>query len=110
MSYHPTDLGLRVLLEPGPATETILGALRAEGVNIRAAAKRLGVTERSLHRYLVKLKIAKRVDEMRDEAKDGGWLRHDGWDSASQSKRKLAASAEKSVVKPKRKKSRKQAH
>jgi hypothetical protein len=103
MSYHDTQLGLRIRLEPGPATETIMAALRAEGVNVRAAAKRLNVTERSLHRYLVKLGLSKRVDELRSKAQDEGWLRHGGWDSDAQSKIKLAASA---AAKPKPRRAR----
>jgi transcriptional regulator with GAF, ATPase, and Fis domain len=82
VSYHPTALGLTVLGDPALATEQILVALRKEGANIRAAASRLGVTERTLHRHILKLGIKKRVESLRAKAIKEGWLKSARWPDA----------------------------
>ena len=73
MPYHLTELGLLVLSAPDRASERIMKAFRESGANIRKAASRLGVTERTLHRHIEKLGLSKQIESMRDRAHKEGW-------------------------------------
>ncbi len=77
--YRPIPLGADVQFAPAKATETILEAFRAAGANLKAAAENLGVTERTLHRYVDTLGIARQLEAIRERARREGWLKSARW-------------------------------
>lgn len=77
--YRKIPLGSDVDFHPAEATQTILAAFRNAGANLRATAESLGVTERTLHRYVEALGIGRQLEDMRERAKREGWHHTGRW-------------------------------
>ncbi len=88
MSYHPLLLGVQVQLEPAKATTIILEMFRKSGANVCIAAERLGVTERTLHRYIMRLGIKSKIGTIRERASLEGWLKSARWPDEKRKKDK----------------------
>lgn len=69
MAYRDTELGYLVRRKPREATRQIVEAYEREGFEIKAAAKVLEVTERTLSRWIVALGIDERLRKMRRDAR-----------------------------------------
>ena len=55
MSYRPTNIGALILVNPKVAAETLYKQLEAHDANLTHAAKAMGVSASTLHRWLTKL-------------------------------------------------------
>lgn len=77
--YRKIALGSDVEFHPAEATRTIIEAFRSAGANLRATAESLGVTERTLHRYVEALGIGRQLEDMRERAKREGWHHGGRW-------------------------------
>lgn len=77
--YRPVALGADVQFRPAEATATIIEAFRAAGANMRAAGERLGITERTLYRYVESLGISRQLDSIRERAQREGWHYSGRW-------------------------------
>lgn len=68
MGYQQSELSLRVRLHPKEAAKQILdGFRRADGQTVRAA-ELLGVTDRTLDRWVARLGLRHQVEEIRRKA------------------------------------------
>jgi hypothetical protein len=79
VSYRPTRIGSLVVLEPREAVKQILQAYRDAGANMRDAAELIGVSERALHRYVIKLDLQSKLGTVRARAVREGWLNNARW-------------------------------
>lgn len=79
MSYPPHELSLRIRLEPDKVRDVIVAAFEASGANLKSAAARLGVEERTIHRYVVALKLQRTLEAIRVRARREGWLKSARW-------------------------------
>ena len=71
MAYRQSDLGLMVRLKPEQARRQVLGAVRAAGGEVDDAAAALGVTRRTLDRYVRILDLSSEVNALRPEGRKG---------------------------------------
>lgn len=65
MAFSPTLIGVLVHLEPKEAKERILAAYREVGGLAEPAAMNLGVTKRTLNRWIALLNLRNSVDRIR---------------------------------------------
>jgi hypothetical protein len=79
VTYRATDLGSQVALHPTEASAIILKAYRDAGANLRAAAEILGTSERSVHRYVERLRLTAQINALRARARHEGWLKSGRW-------------------------------
>lgn len=76
-----TQFRALVSRDPDEARKTILRAYRSQGACLRDAAEELGITERTLHRWVQELKMRSELETLRNQALDEGWHhgRVGGW-------------------------------
>ena len=67
MAFRETDLSVMVRRQPREAVAKILSAYKAAGYNLVDTAAALGVTARTLSRWVVTLGIEERVKKARRE-------------------------------------------
>lgn len=72
--FRKIELGSDVAFRKKVAEEKIINAYRGAGANLHKAAGILGVTERTLHRYVDTLCLREKLKKITGEAMRGGWL------------------------------------
>lgn len=57
MSYHPHQITVEIAANPARARRRVEKLIRKHRCDLRAVASELGVTYRSVHRYITKLDL-----------------------------------------------------
>ena len=73
MSFKETEMSLEVRANPERATGKIIKAYRKTGANLQAAALLLGTTERTIHRWVIRLKLTDELRRLKAAALKEGW-------------------------------------
>lgn len=65
---HYTTVGIWIMSgRPDMAKEAIVGTLRISGGNLAMAARELGVSIRQMHRFIDRLALREKLEEIRAE-------------------------------------------
>jgi len=95
MSFRETEMSLDVRANPGRAVGKIIKAYRKTGANLQAAAVLLGTTERTMHRWVIRLELTKELQRLKEAALKEGWhhdhSRHGGRPAAPSRRSKSSA-------------------
>lgn len=65
MSFHPREISFEIATDPASAKKRIAKLIEKHDGDLYAVADDLGVTYRTLHRYLTKLEIRPRLERVR---------------------------------------------
>jgi transposase-like protein len=95
MSFKETDMSLSVRANPAQAKGRIIMAYHKTGANLEEAAKLLDTTDRTLRRWVLRLKLTDELRRLKAAALKEGWhhdhSRHGGRPAAPSRGRKKAS-------------------
>ena len=95
MSFKETEMSLEVRANPERAKRRIIMEYRKTGANLNDVATRMETTERTIHRWVIRLKLTDELRRLKAAALKEGWhhdhSRHGGRPAAPSRGRKKAS-------------------